>query len=74
MPFAHNAFGSVHGSERYVLKASGGAPLVKAEPLLNDYGGIDRRLAFFASQSSICFRERNYAFDIAARIENANLA
>ena len=47
---------------------------MKAEPLLNNYGGIDRRRAFFGSQSSICFRERNDAFDIAARIENANLA
>jgi hypothetical protein len=46
---------------------------VKAEALLNDYGGIDRKRAFFASQSSICFRERNYAFDFAARIKNANL-
>jgi hypothetical protein len=39
---------------------------VKAEPLLNDYGGIDRRRAFFASQSSTCFREWNGAFEIAA--------
>jgi len=74
MPFAQNAFGSVHGSERYVLKASDGAPLVKAEPLLNDCGGIDQRRACFASQSSICFPGRNYALDIPARIENANLA
>jgi hypothetical protein len=44
---------------------------MKAKPLLNDYAGIDRRRAFLASQSSICFRERNDAFDIAVRIENA---
>ena len=50
------------------------ARVVKAEPLLNDYDGFDRRPAFFASQSSICFRERNYAFDIAARVENVNLS
>jgi hypothetical protein len=30
---------SVHGNERYVLKAFDGVPLVKAESLLNDYGG-----------------------------------
>jgi hypothetical protein len=29
-------------------EASNGAPLVKAEPLLNDYGGIGRSRAFFA--------------------------
>jgi hypothetical protein len=34
----------------------------------------DRRRAFFASQSSICLRERNYELDIAARIENLNFA
>jgi len=26
-------------------EASDGAPLVTAEPLLNDYGGIDRKIA-----------------------------
>jgi hypothetical protein len=49
MPFAQNAFGYVDGNERYVLKAFDGAPLVKAEPVHDDYGGIDRSRAFFAS-------------------------
>jgi len=46
------------------LKISNGAfvtPLVKAEPLLSDYGGIDRSRAFFASQFSIRLAERNDA-------------
>jgi hypothetical protein len=61
MSFAQNAFVASMAIERYVLKASDGAPLVKAEPLLNDY-----------AQRSL--RDRTMIRRIASRIKTAPAA
>jgi len=48
-------------------EASDGAPLVTAEPLLNDYGGIDREIAadrkgIFPFPFNLCIVSRRCGF------------